>query len=127
MATMHDLYEKHDHGATAVVTLRGELDAHDATRLRELFSAAVNDVAVASRPRLVIDLTGVAFLDSTALGTIIGAVRRVREVGGDLRVVLPETAARRIFEITGLDEVLEVHPTRAAALERDGLGQAGED
>ena len=39
---MHDLYERHDGGETAVVTLRGELDAHDAPRLRELFAAAVN-------------------------------------------------------------------------------------
>jgi anti-sigma B factor antagonist len=117
---MHDLYEMRDDGATAVVTLRGELDAHDAPRLRELFSASVTEVAAASRPCLVVDLTGVAFLDSTALGTIIGAVRRIREVGGELRIVLPDTAARRIFEITGLDEVLDVRPTRAAALERPG-------
>jgi anti-sigma B factor antagonist len=120
MGPMHDLYETHDDGATAVVTLRGELDAHDASRLRELFSAAVTELEAASRPCLVVDLTGVAFLDSTALGTIIGAVRRVREAGGELRIVLPETAARRIFEITGLDEVLDVRPTRAAALERAG-------
>jgi anti-sigma B factor antagonist len=117
MGAMHDLYETHDGGEMAVVTLRGELDAHDAPRLRELFAAAVSELEGARRPRLVVDLTGVAFLDSTALGTVVGAVRRVREVGGELRIVLPETAARRIFEITGLDEVLDVHPTRAAALE----------
>jgi anti-anti-sigma regulatory factor len=45
-------------------------------------------------------------------------VRRVREADGELRIVLPDSAARRIFEITGLDEVLDVHATRAAALER---------
>jgi anti-sigma B factor antagonist len=122
MGGMHDLYEKHDDGRTAVVTLRGELDAHDAPRLRELFSAAVAGLEGAESPCLVVDLTGVAFMDSTALGTLVGAVRRVREVGGELAIVLPETAARRIFEITGLDEVLDVHPTRAAALERAAGG-----
>jgi anti-sigma B factor antagonist len=122
MGPMHDLYEKHDQGRTAVVTLRGELDAHDAPRLRELFTAAVTELEGATEPRLVVDLTGVAFLDSTVLGTIVGAVRRAREVGGELRIVLPETAARRIFEITGLDEVLDVSPTRAAALERAAEG-----
>jgi anti-sigma B factor antagonist len=66
----------------------------------------------------VVDLTGVAFMDSTALGTLVGAVRRVREVGGEFRIVLPESPARRIFEITGLEDVLDVHPSRAAALER---------
>lgn len=118
MGSMHDLYEMHDEGETAVVTLRGELDAHDAPRLRELFAAAVAEIQGTTRPRLVVDLTGVAFLDSTALGTVVGAVRRVREADGELRIVLPDSAARRIFEITGLDEVLDVHATRAAALER---------
>ena len=42
----------------------------------------------------------------------------LEEVGGELRIVLPDSPARRIFEITGLDDVLDVHPSRAAALER---------
>ena len=43
-----------------------------------------------------------------SLGTMVGALRRVREAEGELLVVLPETPARRIFEITGLDQVLDV-------------------
>jgi anti-anti-sigma factor len=100
----------------AVVTLRGELDAHDAPRLRELFARAIGELSGIERPRLVLDLTAVAFLDSTALGSIIGAVRRAREAGGELTLVLPTSPARRIFEITGLDTVLPVHSTRAEAL-----------
>jgi anti-sigma B factor antagonist len=114
---MHEQYEPDVRPATAVVTLRGELDAHDAPRMHELFARAVSDLEASDgAPRLVLDLTGVAFLDSTALGTMIGALRRVREAGGDLRVVLPETSARRIFEITGLEQVLSVYATRADAL-----------
>jgi anti-sigma B factor antagonist len=114
---MHELYEPDALPGTAVVTLRGELDAHDAPRLRELFSGAVADLEASKNgPTLVLDLTGVAFLDSTVLGTIIGALRRVREAGGELRLVLPETPARRIFEITGLEQVLGVYATRADAL-----------
>ena len=60
----------------------------------------------------------VSFLDSTALGTIVGLLRRVREGGGELRVVLPETAARRIFEVTALERALDVWPSRDAALRR---------
>lgn len=102
---------------TAVVTLRGELDAHDAPRLRDLFREALADAAGdGDAPRLVLDLTGVGFLDSTALGTVIGAVRRAREAGGDVAVVLPDGPARRIFEITGLDDLLDVRPDRASAL-----------
>ena len=49
MGSMHDLYEMHDEGETAVVTLRGELDAHDAPRLRELFAAAVAEFGMLLR------------------------------------------------------------------------------
>ena len=113
---MHEPLEVRKDDGLAVVTLRGELDAHDAPRLRELFAGAVGELVGIEQPRLVLDLTAVGFLDSTALGSIIGAVRRVREAGGELTLVLPTSPARRIFEITGLDSVLTVHATRADAL-----------
>lgn len=113
---MHASYEIEPGDRAAVVTLRGELDAHDAPRIRELFAGALDDLEGSEGVRIVLDLTGVAFLDSTALGALVGGLRRVREAGGEMPVVLPETPAKRIFEITGLDNVLSVYPTRAAAL-----------
>lgn len=102
---------------SAVVSLSGELDAHDAPRLRETFAKTIEALEpLEGRPTLVLDLANVAFLDSTALGTMVGALRRVRDAGGEMRVVLPTTTARRIFEITGLDGVLDVYPTREEAL-----------
>jgi anti-sigma B factor antagonist len=101
-----------------VATLSGELDAHDAPRLREVFVNAVALLGETEGRRLfVLDLSRVEFLDSTALGTMIGALRRVREAGGEMRVVLPESQALRIFEVTGLDQVLDVYATKDAALE----------
>lgn len=116
---MHVVYEIEEGTNTGVVTLRGELDAHDAPRLRALLTEAVEQIA--SEPgrgerRLVLDLTGVAFLDSTVLGTMVGGLRRIREAEGAMRVVLPETAARRIFDITGVGPVLDVYPDRDAAI-----------
>ena len=64
----------------------------------------------------MLDLSAVSFLDSTALGTIVGLLRRVRERDGELRVVLPETEARRIFELTSLERSLDIRPSRASAL-----------
>jgi len=117
---MHDAVEIDESARCAVVTLRGELDAHDAPRLRtDLVTALERARELAERPRVVLDLAGVAFLDSTVLGTIVGALRRAREAEGELLVVLPETPARRIFEITGLDQVLSISPSRADALARD--------
>ena len=102
-------------GGARLVTLRGELDAHDAPTMRETFATALDDAP--AHARVVLDLGQVTFLDSTALGSIIGLLRRVREADGELRVVLPSAPAVRIFEITGLDGILETYPTRAAALE----------
>ena len=97
--------------AGLVVTLSGELDAFDAPTLRAAFADAV-----AAAPRVVVlDLAPVTFLDSTILGAIVGLLRRLREAGGELRVVLPDSTARRVFEITGLDTALDVRPSREEA------------
>ena len=95
------------------VALSGELDAYDAPAMRAAFSELVDG----REPKVVVlDLAAVSFLDSTALGTMVGLLRRVREAGGELRVVLPDTAARKIFEVTALDRALDVWPSRDAAL-----------
>ena len=65
---------------------------------------------------VVVDLEAVTFLDSSALGALVGVLRRLRERDGQLRIVQPRTAAARIFELTGLDAVLDLYPDRAAAL-----------
>ena len=65
---------------------------------------------------VVVDLEAVSFLDSSALGALVGVFRRLRERDGQLRIVQPRTAASRIFELTGLDAVLDLYPDRAAAL-----------
>jgi len=59
----------------------------------------------------VVDLLGVTFLDSTALGVLVGALKRCREAGGDLRLVIAEPRILKVFEITGLTEVFTITPT----------------
>ncbi len=112
---MGDHFEVSGSGRT-VITLTGELDAHDAPRLRELFAGAMERASAEGRD-VLLDLTQVTFLDSTVLGSIVGLLRRVREADGELGVVLPRGTALRIFEITGLDTILTTYPTRAAALD----------
>jgi anti-anti-sigma factor len=96
-----------------VVSAHGELDAYTAPDLSEAFSSD----GVAEYGRLVVDLSAVSFMDSTALGLLMRAVNEVVDSGGHARVVLPESMARRIFEITTLDRVLPVAVSREAALE----------
>ena len=96
-------------GSATVVAAQGELDAFVAPDLTATFAEVVDD------PRVVADLLAVSFLDSTALGLVVHAVREVGERGGDVRVVLPRGSARRIFEITTLDRVLPVAESREDA------------
>ncbi|MGH3133645.1 MAG: STAS domain-containing protein [Gaiellaceae bacterium] len=105
-----------DRGSRATVVIaEGELDAFVAPDLSATFSS------VADNDRLVADLTSVSFMDSTALGLLVRVVREADGRGAEIRVVLPQSTARRIFEITTLDRVLPVAPSRAQALaELDG-------
>jgi anti-sigma B factor antagonist len=100
-------------GEAAVVTAHGELDAFTAPALSDAFADAVADAG----DRLVIDLSAVSFMDSTALGLVVRAVNEIGDRGGDVRLVLPVESARRIFEITTLDRVLPIEASLAEALD----------
>jgi anti-sigma B factor antagonist len=107
---VHRVHVEKTSGAT-VVSGEGELDAYAAPDLSSIFGGISGD------RRVVVDLGRVSFLDSTALSLVVRAVRELNERGGVVRVVLPQSAARRIFEITTLDDVLPISLSRAEALE----------
>ena len=100
-------------GDVHVVTLRGEIDAFTAPSLRDDLRQLVEETGALV---IVVDLGAVTFLDSSALGALVGVFRRLRERNGQLRIVQPRTAAARIFELTGLDAVLDLYPDREDAL-----------
>jgi len=85
----------------SVLHLRGELDAHEASQIR----ARLHELIDEGPSTVVVDLSAVTFLDSTILGLLVGGLRRMREQGGELRLVYPPDPARRIFAFTGLDRV----------------------
>jgi anti-sigma B factor antagonist len=120
MTTCEDV--EADAGGIRVVTLRGEIDAFTAPSLRLELERHIEESAAVSSSVFVIDLAGVTFLDSSALGALVGALRLLRERGATLRVVEPEGAAKRIFAQTGLDAVLTLYPTRELALSRGETG-----
>lgn len=97
-----------------VLTPHGEIDAYSAPELRD---HVIEALASGEVTRLVVDLTRATFLDSSALGVLVGALKRMRERHGRLDVVSPPAGVRRIFEITNLDRVLDLHDTLGAALE----------
>jgi anti-sigma B factor antagonist len=102
-----------------VVTVGGDVDLHSAPVLR----ARLAELVDAGAAEIVLDLSEATFLDSMALGVILSAKRRVAAVGGRLELVVSTPEVRRIFEITMLDQVLDVHDTRADAI-RGGSDRA---
>jgi anti-sigma B factor antagonist len=100
-------------GDAYVVTVHGEIDAFTAPSLRDDLRALVEEQGARI---VIVDLHAVTFLDSSALGALVGAVRRLRERNGELRIIQPGGAASRIFVATGLDAVLDLYSDRDAAL-----------
>jgi len=95
----------HRDGQWLVLTVAGELDVVGAPELRQHVMHAVSD----GLHHLVFDLTGVDFVDSFGLGVLIGALKRVRLLDGDLQLVVTEPRVRRVFELCDLDRVFTLH------------------
>lgn len=94
----------HDLG---MVTVVGEIDQATAPRLKtELLTAIVR-----TSPRLVIDLSGVTFIDSAGLTVILAARQRARAQGGDTYLLGPTKQVRKVLAITSLDRLFEIHDT----------------
>jgi len=66
---------------------------------------------------VVLDLTGLEFIDSTGLGVVVAVLKRARTLGADLRLVISRERVRAPFRITGVDGLLPVHDDLASALE----------
>jgi anti-sigma B factor antagonist len=98
-------------GDVVLFVLHGEVDLHVAPEVRERLSDAIDKGAA----NLVIDLTRVTFLDSMALGVLLGTLKLLRARGGELRLVVPTPELRRVFELTLLDEVFTLARTRHEA------------
>lgn len=94
-----------------VVTASGELDAYVALDLAAALAEAD------SGRRLIANLTAASFMDSTVLALLVRTVRERDERGDETRIVLPRGTARRIFEITALDDALPVSPSLGEAMD----------
>jgi anti-sigma B factor antagonist len=103
----------HIEGDWTVLTVAGELDVVGAPEVRQAVMDAVKD----GRCCLVLDLSGVDFIDSFGIGVLVGALKRVRLLDGDLMMVVPEPRVRRVLEVCDLDRVFTLHRSLADALE----------
>lgn len=94
-------------GDWAVLDVTGEVDISSAAQLRQ----QINDLVDQDRNKLVVNLLGVAFMDSSGLGALVGGLKRVKEKDGQLRVVCAAGPVDRVLSITGLHQVLSVFPS----------------
>lgn len=97
-----------------VVTARGQLDVATAPALHQRLEQAQLDRGSA----VVLDLDGIEFVDDLGLGVLLAAVKRARQSNGRLLVVANRPRVLELFELTGLDRVLEVAPDVPTALRR---------
>jgi anti-sigma B factor antagonist len=98
-------------GGHQVLDVGGEIDVYTAPQLRERLIALVEEGA----RQVVVDLSRVEFLDSTGLGVLVGALKRLRGVNGDLSLVCAQERLLKIFRITGLNRVFTIFDSIDAA------------
>ncbi|HET7172969.1 MAG TPA: anti-sigma factor antagonist [Nocardioidaceae bacterium] len=98
-------------GSRMVLDVGGEIDVYTAPRLRERLVSLINE----GNYNLVLNLEAVDFLDSTGLGVLVGALKRVRAQDGSMRLVCSQERLLKIFRITGLVKVFPIFDSVAAA------------
>ncbi len=102
--------------STRIISLGGEVDLHTAPQLKDALDAAIAEGA----HRVIVDFEGVSFIDSTVVGTLLSAHRRLRADRGDLIIVCADRRILRTFEVTGLSRKFRVAPSLADLLAGNG-------
>ncbi|WP_026313552.1 STAS domain-containing protein [Actinomadura flavalba] len=100
------------YGDRVIVSLDGDLDVNTSERLR----ATLLDVIEEGAGRLLVDLDGVTFLDSTGLGVFVGVAHRLRAANGELAFAGGNDRVRGVFHVTQLSRIFPMHESVNAAL-----------
>ena len=101
-----------------IVSVAGEIDLFTAPEFKQRVSAPIDE----GRTHVVVDLTDTTFIDSSSLGVLIGAHRRLRRLEGQLVIVCSNDAIAKTFRITGLDGVFTIVTTLDEAFNGDAVG-----
>lgn len=107
------LAQERPKGGPAIIAVAGEVDIFTAPELK----AALGTMIDSGERDILIDLTQTRFMDSTALGVLIGAVKKLRPIDGRMVIVNTEPSTAKTFQITGLDRIFTIVATREEALE----------
>jgi anti-anti-sigma factor len=89
-------------GAVTVIAVHGSVDAVTTGRLHERLDAEID----AGRVRLVADLSGVDYISSAGLRTVLATVKRARAAGGDVRLASVQPAVAKVFDLSGFTSIV---------------------
>jgi anti-sigma B factor antagonist len=95
-----------------VIALAGEVDLYTAPE----FKQQLLDVIAKGGKEVIVDFSDTTFIDSTTLGVLVGGIKRLRTNEGQLSLVCSDRNITKIFEITGLDRVFTIYPSREEAV-----------
>jgi anti-sigma B factor antagonist len=99
--------ESRPHGSWTILHVAGELDLHTSPALQDRLTELLDDGV----SRLALDLEGVGFMDSSSLGVLVTALKRLRERNGDLTLLGVNGSPLKVLALTGIDRLLTLYPT----------------
>ena len=111
-STTDIVLEPHNNGVV-IVHFTGRLDFVLAPEARERLAQSIGS----GHRHLVIDLSGVDFVDSSGLGVLIDGTRKARDAGGDLCIADPHDQVRLLMALTGIDRIIQRYATLEEALD----------
>lgn len=107
-----ELAEEDSDGGAHVIAVRGEIHVTTAPRFAEHLTGAIES----GKTAVVLDMTGVEFIDSTGLTVLLNGLRLVRQRHGRLALVCTNPTVLRLFQITNLDDTFDIFDDRPAAI-----------
>ena len=102
---------KHE-SKTTTLAVKGSVDALTASELTE----AIRKQIEAGHANLVVDLTGLAFMSSAGLRSLLGAVKESRSHGGDLRIVSTNPGIDKVLKMSGFHNIAKVFTSQSDAV-----------
>jgi anti-sigma B factor antagonist len=121
MAIDFEIHDRSVDDDTHIVAVAGEIDLFTAPEFKQHVSTPIDE----GRSRVIVDLSQTSFIDSSSLGVLIGAHRRLKRAGGTLIIVCDREAIAKTFRITGLDGVFSIVATIEEALGESAVGAGG--
>ena len=100
-------FEIVDRGGYAALAGNGRLNMVSAPRLRDAVTEAIGD----GHTRIVLDMAGTEFIDSSGLGALVGCLKAARQAGGDLRIANVGPQVQMVLALTSMDRILTAYPS----------------